>query len=74
MSHTEKRARQIDTDLQEAGVKRVLNTAEAAELLQVDRRTLYAYAREGRIKASRIGKGNLYLRVEVARFLAAVEY
>lgn len=68
------RTDEIDQDLKKDGVPTTVDTRKACEILGVERRTLYRYTRDGRIKGSRVGKANRYTRAELARFLSSSEY
>ncbi len=67
------RVTQIDKVLKQDGHGTTLSTNEVCKVLGNHPKTVQAYVRDKRIKASRVGKNYRYLREEVARFMAYSE-
>lgn len=51
----------------------LLTLAEVMELLRVGKTKLYALMGAGKLRSFKVGKGRMFTRVEIARFIAAEE-
>ena len=60
----------VEAILQAEGYGVSMTTKEVCDVLRIQRMTLYTISAEGKLKRSRIGGKNLYLRRWVAEYIA----
>ena len=60
----------IDDRLRDEGYGFCMTTKEVAEVLKVDRRTVYEYAEDGLLEATKLRGQNRYTRSGLAGFIA----